>query len=61
MIAAIENSIEEAAILLELAEAENSPETANEAGGKLTEAEGEIHKLDIQRMLGEEQDRKSVV
>ena len=61
MIAGIENSIEEAAILLELAEAENSPETANEAGAKLTEAEGEIHKLDIQRMLGEEHDRLSAI
>ncbi|MBI3752529.1 MAG: peptide chain release factor 2 [Deltaproteobacteria bacterium] len=60
-IANIEKELEEASILLELAVAENSPETAKEAEEKLVEVENGIHQLDIQRMLGGEHDKLSAI
>lgn len=57
----IEKGLEEAAILLELAVAENSPETAKEAEEKLADIENSIHQLDIRRMLGGEHDRLSAI
>ncbi|MBI3398495.1 MAG: peptide chain release factor 2 [Deltaproteobacteria bacterium] len=57
----IEKAAEDAAVLLELAVSENSPETAGEAEEKLVEIEKWIHRLDIQRMLGGEHDRLSAI
>jgi peptide chain release factor 2 len=57
----IERGLEDAAVLLELASSENSPETANEADAKLSDTETRIHQLDIQRMLGEEHDKLSAI
>ena len=51
-VADIEKGLEDASILLELANSENSPETAKEAEVKLSDTENYIHQLDIQRMLG---------
>ncbi len=57
----IEKGIEEASILLELALAENSPETAKEAEERLIEVEKGIRQMDIERMLGGEHDRLSAI
>ena len=57
----IEKGLEDASILLELANSENSPETAKEAEAKLSDTENYIHQLDIQRMLGGEHDKLSAI
>ncbi|MEK7841179.1 MAG: peptide chain release factor 2, partial [Deltaproteobacteria bacterium] len=60
-VADIEKGLEDASILLELANSENSPETAKEAEAKLSDTENRIHQLDIQRMLGGEHDKLSAI
>lgn len=57
----IEKGLEEASILLELAIAENSLETAKEAEEKLSDIENLMRRLDVQRMLGGEHDRLSAI
>lgn len=60
-VADIENEMEEASLLLELATSENSQETAKEAEGKLSIVESRMRQLDVQRMLGGEHDKLSAI
>ncbi|MBI3756106.1 MAG: peptide chain release factor 2 [Deltaproteobacteria bacterium] len=60
-VTSIEKNMEDASILLELAVAENRPETAKEAEEKLADTENGIHQLNIRRMLGGEHDRLSAI
>ncbi|MFQ5586662.1 MAG: peptide chain release factor 2 [Thermodesulfobacteriota bacterium] len=55
-VGSVEEAIEEAEVLLDLAEEESSVETAREAERKIEEVEGALRGLEIQRMLSGEND-----